>query len=102
MKKRVTLLVTGAILILGIGVALAAELQTKEESVPKNATGQNSDRAENEASSAKPIIDILLAEGEKGRLVLADVNLPENTVGYRGPSRSTDITGPCTGDLRKE
>lgn len=77
MKKRITLLVASAILILCIGVVVAAVLQTKEENVPKDVTGQNSSSAENEESNAKPSLDTLLAEGENGRLVLAEVNLPE-------------------------
>ena len=77
MKKRIILLITSAVLILCIGVAVAAELQSKEESVPKDAAGQITGSTEITDGVVQPIAGTLLPEGENGRLVLADVDFPE-------------------------
>lgn len=77
MKKRIMLLIASAVLILCIGVAVAAELQSEEESVPKDAAGQITGSTEITDGAVQPIAGTLLAEGENGRLVLADVDFPE-------------------------
>ncbi len=73
MKKRVTLLVGSLALLLciGIGVAVAADWRAKSDEVPQGGAEQITETVQ------QPAEDALEVRGENGRLVLAELKLPQ-------------------------